>query len=361
MPNERETGSRGGKNACLLAFLLAFVCPALSGCGAFLGVDIHREFGGDERKSKAEELPVAVQVFFRPLPERAPGGADDTPELVALGHRLYFERDLSLTKSQSCNDCHRLDVPDGAGVDHVATSKGAQGVSGKRNSPTVLNAAFEVAQFWDGRAPDLVEQAKGPLLNPGEMSMRTEAEVVARLESSGNWHASFARAFPGESFQINFQNVARAIAAFERTLITPARFDRYLKGETDALTAKEKQGLHRFMDTGCIDCHSSHPVGGRLFRKIGVYHDYANLEDLGRFGITHQEEDRLVFKVCALRNVTLTAPYFHDGRVSALPEAVRQMAWLQLDVALATAQIDEIVRFLRTLEAERPLVIARPP
>jgi cytochrome c peroxidase len=233
-------------------------------------------------------------------------------------------------------------------------------VFGLRNTPTVLNAAFEVAQFWDGRAADLVEQAKGPLLNPSEMAMRTEADVVARLESSESWRDAFARAYPGEAHPVTFHNVARAVAAFERTLITPSRFDRYLRGEAAALSEKEKRGLDRFMDTGCIECHGSHPVGGRLFRKIGVYHAYENKEDLGRHAVTRQEADRYVFKVCALRNVTLTAPYFHDGRVSALPEAVRLMAWLQLDVALSPAQCDEIIRFLRTLEAERPLLVARP-
>ena len=142
------------------------------------------------------------------------------------------------------------------------------------------------------------------------------------------------------------------LAAFERTLITPARFDRYLRGQTEALTRAEKRGLELFQDTGCVECHDSIPVGGRQLKKLGVYHPYPNSSDQGRFEVTHEEQDKFVFKVAMLRNATLTAPYFHDGRVFTLPEAVRLMAWMQLDVRLDYSQIDKIVCFLRTLEAE---------
>jgi cytochrome c peroxidase len=288
-----------------------------------------------------------------------PGTSDDTPALVALGRRLYFERGISLAKTQACNDCHLLDHQQ-AGVDYRPTSKGAKGEFGKRNAPTVLNAGFQIVQFWDGRAADLVEQAKGPVLNPVEMAMRTEKEVVDQLTSTEGYPGDFARAFPGQEQPMTFDNVARAIAAFERTLVTPARFDRYLRGETKALMRVEKAGLQRFVDTGCSDCHNSYPIGGRTLRKFGVYHPYKNEQDLGRYEITKQEEDRFVFKVPMLRNVTQTFPYFHDGQVSTLPEAIRLMAWMQLDTVLGPREIDEIVRFLRTLEAEHPVSIAPP-
>lgn len=288
-----------------------------------------------------------------------PGSQNDTPEMVELGRKLFFERDISLTRSQPCNDCHRIDSQH-AGVDYLSVSKGALGISGIRNAPTVLNAGFQAAQFWDGRAMDLEEQGMIPLLNPIEMAMRTEEDVERRLSGSEYYRHGFARAFPSRTQPITFDNVARAIASFERSLIAPSRFDRYLEGDTDALTRTERLGLQRFIDTGCIDCHSSHPVGGRLMRNLGVYHPYGNQSDTGRHTITGREEDRFVFKVCMLRNVTRTPPYFHDGQVSTLPEAVHLMSWMQLDSVLSSSEIDEIVNFLRTLEFEHPVDYSDP-
>jgi cytochrome c peroxidase len=302
---------------------------------------------------------LVVRLYFKPLPEQMPGSQSDTPEMVELGRKLFFERGISLNKSQSCNDCHRLDEHQ-AGVDNHPTSKGAKGLSGKRNSPTVLNAGFQAAQFWDGRSADLVAQAKGPLLNPIEMAMRTEEDVANLLKSREDYRSGFARAFPDQAIPVTFDNAVRAIAAFERTLITPSRFDRYLKGETEFLTRAERRGLKRFVNTGCFACHSSHSIGGRLLRQFGIYHPYENKADTGRYEVTGRETDRLVFKVPMLRNVTLTAPYFHDGRVSTLPEAVRLMAWMQLDTVLSPAEVDEIVRFLHALEAEHPLDVSPP-
>jgi cytochrome c peroxidase len=302
----------------------------------------HQEYEGTE---------LTIRIYFKPLPKKMPGSEGDTRELIELGRRLFFERDLSLTKTQSCNDCHRLDSQQ-AGDDHQPTSKGALGIAGKRNSPTVLNAGFQVAQFWDGRSSNLEEQLKGPLLNPVEMAMRAEGDVMQRLKSTPDYRFDFERAFPDQADPFTFDNVARAIAAFERTLVAPSRFDRYLRGETEALTTAEQTGLQRFVNTGCVDCHGSHPVGGRLLQKLGIYHPYGNQSDTGRREITGNEEDRFVFKVCMLRNVTLTPPYFHDGQVSTLSQAVRLMAWMQLDTLLSQAEVDEILGFLRTLEAE---------
>ena len=299
-------------------------------------------------------IALVVRLYFKPLPERMPGSLGDSPAMIELGRKLFSERDISLNKSQACSDCHPLDDRR-AGADNLSTSKGAIGASGKRNSPTVLNAGFQSLQFWDGRAGDLVKQAKGPLLNPIEMAMRTEEEVVNRLQGSEEYRHGFARAFPQQAEPVTFDNIARAIAAFERTLVAPSRFDRFLKGETEALTEAEKQGLHRFADTGCIECHNGHPVGGRLLQKVGIHHPYENQVDFGRYGITGLEEDKFVFKVPMLRNVTRTAPYFHDGKMATLPEAIRLMAWMQLDKALGPEEIEEIVRFLSALEAEQPI------
>ena len=307
-----------------------------------------------------QQIPLAVRIFFKPLPDMMPGGENDTPELITLGRSLFFERGISLAKSQSCNDCHRLDEQR-PGVDNLPTSPGAKGISGTRNSPTVLNAGFQSIQFWDGRAADLVEQAKGPLLNPIEMAMRTEQDVVDQLHNTEGYLALFERAFPGRSDPITFDNVARAIAAFQRTLIAPSRFDRYLKGDTAALTTKEKRGLDRLVHAHCIQCHNSVPVGGRYLEKLGVYHPYENQSDAGRFEVTGKEDDRLIFKVPMLRNVTRTAPYFHDGGVADLREAVRLMAWMQLDLELNPTEIDEIVRFLHALEGNPPIDAGERP
>ena len=298
-----------------------------------------------------EALPLSVRIFLKPLPDSMPGHQDDTPEAVALGRKLYFERGISLNKTQSCNDCHRLDHNQ-AGVDYLPTSKGAVGTFGTRNSPTVLNAGFQLAQFWDGRAADLKEQAKGPVLNPVEMGMSSPEEVVARLKVIEGYPEMFARAFPGPAEPMTYDNAAAAIAAFERTLITPSRFDRMMSGERGVMTEGEMRGLRLFADTGCLDCHAGRTVGGRLFERFGVYHPYPNTKDPGRKAVTGQEQDLFVFKVPMLRNVTLTPPYFHDGGVSTLPEAIRTMGRLQLNRDLTAEDIAGITQFLRSLEAE---------
>lgn len=342
--NEQRLASWPRISALLAAFLTASLLSA--GISPAGGIAIStKEYDG---------TALMVRLYLKPLPERMPGSLDDSPEMIALGRKLFFERDISLNKSQACSDCHPLDGR-GSGVDNLPTSKGAIGSSGKRNAPTVLNAGFQVVQFWDGRADDLVKQAKGPLLNPMEMAMRTEEDVVNRLKEREEYPRGFARAFPQQEEPVTFPNIARAIAAFERTLVAPSRFDRFLKGESGALAEKEKKGLQRFVDIGCVECHNSYPVGGRSLRKVGIHHPYENQADSGRHGITGQEEDKFVFKVPMLRNVTRTAPYFHDGKVAALPEAVRLMAWMQLDKVLSPREIDEIVTFLAALAAEQPI------
>lgn len=297
-----------------------------------------------------EGSALLTRIYFKPLPTRMPGAEGDSPDLVALGRRLFFERGLSVTRTQSCNDCHRLDGASN-GADSTPTSKGAKGQAGRRNSPTVLNAGFQKVQFWDGRARDLPDQAKGPMLNPIEMGMRAAQDVVAFLASSEEYRRAFRAAFPGRRDPVTFDNAAAAIAAFERTLVAPARFDRYLGGRTDALTAEEQRGLQGFIAAGCPDCHNGALLGGGSLQRLGVYRPYSDDADLGRYEITRRPEDKSVFKVPMLRNVTATAPYFHDGRVADLREAIRLMAWLQLDLRLDPAQAGEIASFLHALEA----------
>jgi cytochrome c peroxidase len=286
--------------------------------------------------------------FFETLPEAMPGADNDTPERIELGRQLFFEKRLSINDSQSCASCHRLE--DGfAGVDNLATSPGARGEQGTRNSPTVLNAGWQDAQFWDGRAEDLVEQAKQPILNPIEMGMPNEEAVVAKIRDIDEYQADFALAFPGDETSITYQNIAEAIAAFERTLISPGRFDDFLNGDVDALSETEQQGLQTFLKLDCNSCHDGALLGGETYEPLGKENPYDNQSDLGIYEITGDEDDRMFFKVAPLRNVALTAPYFHDGKISTLDEAVRKMGYLQLDLELSDQQANDLTAFLKTL------------
>ncbi len=301
-------------------------------------------------EATSEVRKKAMEVIS-PLPDKMPGSEKDSPALVALGKKLYFEKRLSANNSQSCNSCHQVDGGK-SGVDMEPTSPGAFGKRGGRNSPTTLNAGFHLAQFWDGRAADLAAQAKGPILNPGEMAMPSEAAVVEKLSSIGAYPKAFAKAFPGEANALTYDNLAKAIAAFERTLVTHDRVDDFLKGNDKALTAAELKGLETFVAVGCTTCHNGPAIGGNGFRKVGAVNPYKNLADKGRIEVTKEEEDLHVFKVPSLRNIALTAPYFHDGAMRSLAEAVREMAWLQLGQKLDDDQVQSIVTFLRALNGK---------
>ena len=286
--------------------------------------------------------------IFSPLPEAMPGSEDDTPERIVLGKKLYFEKRMSINDSQSCASCHILDNG-AAGVDNLATSPGARGEKGTRNSPTVLNAGWQDSQFWDGRAEDLVEQAKGPILNPIEMGMPDEKTVEQKIAGISEYQDAFAKAFPGEKPAVTYQNIAEAIAAFERTLITPSRFDDFMNGDVDALSETELRGLKTFIKVDCKSCHDGKLLGGETYEPLGKEHAYENQTDQGIYTLTKDEDDRMFFKVAPLRNVALTAPYFHDGKIKMLDEAVRKMGKLQLDEELSNQQVSDIVSFLKTL------------
>ena len=286
--------------------------------------------------------------FFEPLPDAMPGAQDDTVERIALGKLLFFEKRLSINDSQSCGSCHKLD--DGfAGVDNLATSPGARGELGNRNSPTVLNAGWQDAQFWDGRSEDLVAQAREPILNPVEMGMPDEQAVEDKIRAIDEYRKAFSAVFPGDEQPITYLNITRAIAAFERTLITPSRFDDFLNGDSAALSEVELRGLGSFLQLDCNSCHDGVLVGGETYEPLGKENPYENQADQGIYELSGDDDDRMVFKVAPLRNVALTAPYFHDGKIDSLEEAIRQMGKLQLDEELSDAQVSDIASFLKAL------------
>jgi cytochrome c peroxidase len=303
-------------------------------------------------------LAERAQAIFGTLPEEAASDINPVTEAkIALGRMLYYDARLSKNHDISCNSCHRLDA---FGVDGEPTSPGHRGQRGGRNSPTVYNAALHIAQFWDGRAADVEEQAKGPILNPVEMAMPDEATVVAVLRSIPGYPPLFAAAFPGDAEPLSYENMARAIGAFERRLLTPSGFDRFLAGDANALRVEEQAGLALFMDAGCITCHNGPAIGGAMYQKLGLVKPFPT-DDPGRFDVTGNEADRTVFKVPSLRNITRTGPWFHDGQVTALADAVRLMGEHQLGRSLGDAEVEALVAFLGSLQGEIPAdYVARP-
>lgn len=290
---------------------------------------------------------VEVKEYFQPLPDSIID-VKKNAKLISLGKKLYMDPRLSVNNKISCNSCHRMDK---FGVDNEATSPGHDGRRGDRNSPSSFNAALHVAQFWDGRSKDVEAQALGPILNPIEMGMPDEASVVKKLKAIAEYNSAFKAAFPGKKDPLTYNNIGVAIGAFERTLITPSRFDKFLKGNVKILTNIEKRGLKKFMEIGCTSCHSGATVGGNDYQKVGLIHEYKT-EDLGRYNVTKDEDDKHVFKVPSLRNVAETWPYFHDGKVKTLDEAIRLMAWHQLGEKVDQAFINDVKAFLKTLTTE---------
>ncbi len=306
-----------------------------------------------------EPLMARARQVFRPIPANPPQlpGNAATPAKLELGEMLFFDPRLSASHAISCASCHNLSL---GGADAEPTSIGHRWQHGARNAPTVLNAVFDTAQFWDGRAADLEQQAGGPMVNPVEMASPSE-HIAEQLKGIPGYQGVFARAFPGEQDPISLANVQKAIAVFEATLITPdSPFDRYLNGQTDALSPVEKEGLTLFMDKGCSSCHNGIGVGGGMYAPFGVVaKPGANLlpsSDKGRYMVTHSPSDAYVFKVPSLRNVALTAPYFHTGAVWDLREAVDVMGASQLGAHLSPDETDKITAFLQSLTGAQPRV-----
>jgi cytochrome c peroxidase len=291
-------------------------------------------------------LRERARSVFGELPDEAASETNPvTEEKITLGRMLFFDPRFSKNHDISCNSCH--DVAN-FGVDGEPTSPGHKGQRGGRNSPTVYNAALHIAQFWDGREPDVEAQAKGPVLNPIEMAMPSEEAVVAVLKSIPGYAPLFTAAFPDDEDPINYDNMARAIGAFERRLITADHLDAFVSGQDTAMSDEDLAGLEEFLDAGCITCHMGSTIGGGMYRKLGLVKPYSTA-DPGRFEVTGDEADRFVFKVPSLRNIAMTGPYFHDGSIASLQEAIRLMAKHQLGIELSDEQVARIETFLGTL------------
>jgi cytochrome c peroxidase len=275
-----------------------------------------------------------------------------TDDKILLGRALYYETRLSASNEISCNTCHVLTVD---GADARKTSVGHKKQTGKRNAPTVYNAAGHFVQFWDGRAKTIEDQAKGPITNPVEMAMQDEKSVLAEIRKV-KWYAEqFKKTFPEtKGDPVTMDNLAKAIGAFERKLVTPSRWDKFLAGDKNALTAAEKNGFKKFVETGCNTCHAGPYVGGAMYQKLGLVKPWEKQDDLGRYEVTKQDVDKMMFKVPSLRNVEKTAPYFHDGSIAALDQAVKEMAEHQLGKNLSDADVTSIVAFLKSLTGEIP-------
>ena len=299
-----------------------------------------------------------AQATFKPLPDLAEMQKvrPFTEEQVKLGQQLWYENRLSKGNTVSCNSCHNLAT---AGVDNMPTSAGHKSQFGARNSPTALNAALLGSQFWDGRAADVEEQAGGPLLNPVEMANATEADAAAKIAGIPEYQEKFKAAFP-EDGAVSFKNITTALGAFERTLLTPTRWDDYLKGNVSALSEQERKGVRAFMDNGCIACHNGVNLGGTMFQKFGLVngpywkHIDDPKHDKGRADVTKKAEDEFFFRVPGLRNVERTYPYFHNGSVWELDKAVNIMAKAQLGKTLAPEDTENIVAFLKALSGNVP-------
>lgn len=307
----------------------------------------------------------AAQAQWQALPDKAPEPADNptTPAKIELGRMLYMDPRFSSTGTVSCNSCHNVML---GGDDNRPFSMGVHGAMGGRSAPTVWNAAFASAQFWDGRAPSLEEQAKGPVVNPVEMGMSELETAMSRVRAIDGYKPYFEKAFGKDSMTVD--NAAKAVAAYERTLITPnSPYDKYVKGDKKALSVQQARGMETFARTGCGACHSGAafsgpalPNGMPFLNKFPTFADndyvkkYDLLKDNGRFDVTKNEADKHMFKVPTLRNVTLTAPYFHNGAVRTLDEAVKVMAKTQLNKDLKEDEVKDIVAFLGALTGEFP-------
>lgn len=277
---------------------------------------------------------------------------------VELGRLLYFEKRLSRDNSISCNSCHDTKK---FGVDGKAFSVGFDKHLTGRNSPTSFNAFLHVAQFWDGRAPTVEEQAKGPILAAGEMAMPSGEAVVAKLGKIKGYPEKFKEAFPGSNPPLTYDNLGKAIGAYERLFVTPGRFDKLLAGDTKALNELEVRGLKLFTTTGCTTCHNGPLVGGNVYQKVGVVVPWPNQKDQGRFALTKIEADRMFFKVPSLRNIEKTAPYFHDASANTLEEAVKLMMRHQLNKELPKEDVAALVAFLKSLTGELPNSVSDAP
>jgi cytochrome c peroxidase len=342
------------------------VVAAIAACNGSNTADLDEVLMEAEPVSSAAAEEAAPAAFnprmlrrFKPLRETIDSPSNPrTPEKIALGRMLFYEKRISRGHDVSCNSCHRLAD---YGVDGEGTSAGHKGQRGSRNSPSVYTAAASFVQFWDGRAGDIEAQALGPITNPIEMAAPSLDFVVATLESMPGYVEAFERAFPGDAKPVSSGNIAKAIGAFERGLTTRSRWDAYLEGDTRALDAAEVEGLRVFTNVGCMVCHTGELVGGSMFERAGAVEPWPRQKDQGRFELTKRPGDEMMFKVPTLRNVTKTGPYFHDGSATTLPEAVVMMGRHQLGLELDESEVSSIVTWLGSLTGELPRDYIQPP
>ena len=342
------------KKGLAVLFLLLSITAFLVACG---GTEANNSANNTANTAEEVTETVALDEFdasmlssFAALPEVVePTAYELNDEMITLGRMLFYETRISISQEIACNSCHLLD---NYGVDGLQFSLGHDGKPVGRNSPTVYNAALHVAQFWDGRAADVEAQAQGPILASGEMGMPDPEYVITVLKTIPGYLPLFEAAFPGEADPINYDNVGRAIGAFERNLATPGSFDAFVAGDESALNEQETRGFALFVNIGCPSCHYGPAVGGEKYAVLGQVEPYPGLTDEGRFVVTGDEADKFAFKVPSLRNIAETGPYLHNGSITTLEEMVTLMAKHQLGKELTDAQVTDIVAFLNALTGE---------
>lgn len=312
-------------------------------------------------KGAAAQLRERARVVLAPIHAATPPEQGEEAARFALGRKLFFEKRLGADGNVACASCHVAQL---GGADGRAKSIGVNGKENPRNAPSIFNVSLQQLQHWRADRESLEDQAARSPLGPASFGNPDEAAAVARLRDAG-YEADFAAAFPGEQPAITLAHFGSAVATYERTLTTPARFDAFLEGDDGALDAREQRGLSAFLELGCASCHGGPGLGGEQLRKFGVVSPYAEAThvdnpDLGRFDVTKVESDRFVFKVPQLRNVASSGPYFHDGSVGELPEAVRIMAQVQLGQSLDETQTADLVAFLGALSGTVPAWFSAP-
>lgn len=338
-------GKRRGMTGIFVLIALAWAGPAMP-------------------KGQEAGLLGQAKEFFGPLPRVIASPENPvTPAKAELGKMLFYETRTSMDGTFSCVRCHPFSL---YGADGLRKSMGRDGKPGVRNAPTVLNAAGQISAHWVGNRKDVEDQAKQSFTAPAGPGMPASDAAEKKLREISGYGPYFEKAFPGETSPVNAENFGKAVGAFERTLVTPSPFDSFLNGNPSALTGAQKTGLTSFIETGCVQCHSGTYVGGEMYEKFGVleaYWTYTKSADIdeGRFTVTKNADDKNVFKVPGLRNVEMTPPYFHDGSVDRLTEAVRIMGKIQLGKSLADREIENIVNFLKSLTGRIPEDATRVP
>ncbi len=311
-----------------------------------------------------EALIKRASQILGPLPASMPADQNPiTPEKIKLGKMLYYEPRISVDGTVSCSKCHPVAL---YGADGLRKSVGHNCRENPRNDPSVFNAASQISEHWIGNRTSVEDQAKQALIGPAAFGMPSYEAVEKILRSYKEYETLFKAAFPSDKEPVTVDNFAKAVGAFERTMITPAPFDAFLGGTKDAMTAQQKKGLGTFIDQGCVGCHFSPYVGGQMYQKFGMFEPYQKYTksekvDEVRYAVTKNESDKFVFKVPVLRNVAMTPPYFHDGSVDRLEDAVRIMGKIQLGRDLTKEQVQDIVSFLHALTGRIPEEVSTVP